>query len=479
MLSTKYQLFRLIILALFIIFPRTAGAQEIQIIDTSSYFPYDISNALDINLMIAASNGYDSEVQRLISKGADINAVSEEGATPLVYAAANDHLSTVRVILEHGPDIDRLTGNGESALLIAVKSQNQEIAEALIRAGANTGISDRNEATPLHYAVLYGNFSMADMLLYYDADPNSKSSDGTTPLMAAILAGYPDIADLLMQNGANIEARDMDGFTPFLIASQTGDTLMMNLLLNEGVDLYEKNNYNYNALDLSIEENQKPAFELLLKKGDKWSSAERNGINPYNIASAFGRTDMIEILGKHNIPGKAGFRIDELIMMPSARVNFRDIYTGASISLREPLIKAGLTAGIDIKPAYTRILMKTGENTYYQYFDKSSLVYAGLFKDFIIREYPSGSRMFASASLSAGYTLASKFKGTNLTPGNKVRIMPAASIRFQSNHFVLQAGLEYINTGFYRMGPVWLRIGAGYNFFLSHNRSPLKIIKWN
>ena len=33
--------------------------------------------------MVAASKGYDQEIERLISKGADINAETEEGATPL------------------------------------------------------------------------------------------------------------------------------------------------------------------------------------------------------------------------------------------------------------------------------------------------------------------------------------------------------------------------------------------------------------
>ena len=85
------------------------------------------------------------------------------------------------------------------------------------------------------------------------------------------------------QNGANLEARDNDGFTPFLIAAQNGDTLIMNLLLKEGVNLYEKNNYNYNALAIAIESDNKPAVEFLLEKGDKWLSPEKEGVNPYRL----------------------------------------------------------------------------------------------------------------------------------------------------------------------------------------------------
>jgi ankyrin repeat protein len=72
-----------------------------------------------------------------------------------------------------------------------------------------------------------------------------------------------------------MEARDNQGFTPFLIAAQNGDTLMMNLLLNMAWNLYEKNNYRYNALNIAIEANHRPAVEMLLSRGDKWNSEEK------------------------------------------------------------------------------------------------------------------------------------------------------------------------------------------------------------
>jgi hypothetical protein len=296
--------------------------------------------------------------------------------------------------------------------------------------------------------------------------------------MAAIWSGYSDVADLLIQNGANMEAKDKDGFTPFLIAAQNGDTLIMNLLLKEGVDLYEKNVFNYNALALTIEANQKPAFEFLLSKGDKWTSADKEAVNPYRVASAFGRSEMIRILEKNDISGHQGLKIDEISFDISTRFNVRDFYTGAAITFKEPTINAGFIIGSDIKPVYTRILMKTGENAYYQYFDKSSMVFAGIFKDFTLVEYKSGTRIAVSTSFSAGYMLGSKFKGTEITPGNKLKIIPAATIKLQMNHLVFTSGLEYTKTEFYKIGPLWLRFGFAYNLFLSNTRSPVKIIKW-
>jgi ankyrin repeat protein len=479
MLSTRNLLITLVFIISANLFQGRVYCQETTVSDTLDYLPPSIEGALENNLMVAASRGLIMEIERLISKGADIDGESNEGATPLIFAIANNQLGAVKILLSHNPNLDKITSSGETPLLISAKNQNLKIAEALIRAGANIDLADKNGASALHYAAITGNFEMADMLLYYDANCNKKAIDGTTPLMAAILAGYPDITDLLFQNGANLEARDNSGYTPFLIASQIGDTMVMNLLLKEGVDLYEKNNLNYNALALAIESNQKPAVALLLEKGDKWTSAEKEGVNPYTVASAFGRKDIIELLEKKSVSGRQGLRIDGISITASTKFNIREYFTGLSFSFEEPLINGGIVAGFDLKPTYTRVLVKSSENTYYQYFDKSSIVFAGLFKDFTLSEKSSGMKFIISTSLSAGYCFGGKFKGTNLSPENKLRIIPSAGFKLEHKHFAFRADLEYMNSGFYRIGPLWCRLGVSYNYFLSKVRSQGKTIKWS
>jgi len=479
MLSTRISFFTVLIIVSVCLPWNKISCQVAEPIDTTDYLLPIFEGALENNLMVAASRGYSSEIERLISKGAEIDGETNEGATPLIFAVVNNRLNSVLTLLAHNPDVNKMTLNNETPLIISVKNQNTEIAEALIRGGADIDLADKFGATPLHYASLIGSFNVADLLLYYEADCNKKAKDGTTPLMAAILSGYADIADLLFQNGANLEARDNSGFTPFLIAAQNGDTLIMKLLLKEGVDIYEKNIYSYNALALAIESNQKPAVELLLEKGDKWASPENGAVNPYTVASAFGRKDIIEILEKKNIAGRHGLKIDEISISASAKFNFRDYFTGLVFSFKEPLIDAGFIAGCDIKPVYTRILIESGENSYYQYFDRSSVVFAGIFKDFAVSEYLSGIKIAVSTSLSAGYSFGGKFKGTNVNPENKFRIMPAAGLKFQKKYVTIKTDLEYTNTDFYHVGPIWFRISIAYNSFISKVRSPGKTIKWH
>lgn len=478
MLLTKTSFFRLFFYVSLLFCEAGVFCQENIIIDTSDYLTEYFEGYLENNLMVAASKGYDAEIEKLLKKGADINAVSYEGATPLIFAVANNQIGSVLTLLAYDPEVNKLTLNNETALIISVRNRNSAITEALLRGGADIDIADKNGATPLHYATLDGSFDIADLLLYYDADCNIKANDGTTPLMAAILAGFTDIADLLIQNGANLEARDKDGFTPLLIAAQNGDTLIMSLLLKDGVNLYEKNNFNYNALSIAIESDNKTAVEFLLEKGDKWLSPENEVVNPVRLASSFGRKDIVEILEQKNIKGSPGLRIDEISLSASVKFNFRDYFTGLAISFREPSLNAGFTAGCDLKPVYTRVLVQKGENTYYQYYDKSALAYAGFFKDFTIIEYNSSSRLSISTSLSAGYSFGNIFRGTAVSPENKLRIVPSAGMKYQVNNLTFKADLEYMKTAFYHIGPLWMRFGFAYSYFPGNVRSPDKTIKW-
>ncbi|HKK41641.1 MAG TPA: ankyrin repeat domain-containing protein, partial [Bacteroidales bacterium] len=98
-------------------------------IDTSDYIPVIYDGALDYNLMMAASKGYTSEITRLINKGADVDAETGQGATPLIFAIANNRTAAVRTLLHYNPDINKATSNSETPLLIAVKNDNLAIAE--------------------------------------------------------------------------------------------------------------------------------------------------------------------------------------------------------------------------------------------------------------------------------------------------------------------------------------------------------------
>lgn len=454
-----------------------ALAQESEI-DTSMYLPYHILGALHYNLMIASASGYPSEIDRLISKGADINTETDERATPLILAAANNRISAVEALLDYKPELNVITSRYETPLLIAVKNGYIEVAEMLIRAGADIDLADNNGATPLHYAAIYGYIYTTDMLLYYEASVDKKSLDGTTPLMSAIWAGHGDVADLLIQNNANMEARDNDGFTPLIIAAQNADTLIMDLLISKGVDIYELNNYGYDALAVSIKTNQNNAVLFLLKKGLDWKSRKIEAVNPYYVAAKYRRPEVATLLKNNNFPGELKPGFDQIEISISSRFNANDIFEGLSLSFREPLINGGISAGFDTKLWYTRVMLEESENVIFQYREKRSIVYLGLFKDFALTDNQLRGNFYVSASLSLGYTFGNKYRGTNTRPVDKFMIIPSTILKWQKKNIGLIAGLDYMRTGYYNNSPLWGKAGFSYFFFFDKVRAPVKSIKW-
>jgi len=471
---------RIVILISFIFLPlRLLSQKDDSVrIDTSEYIPVFYNGALEYNLIVAASAGYAGEIERMILQGAEIDTETQEGATPLIFAVANNRIDAVNTLIYYGADVNKITRASETPLLITVRMQNLEIAEALLRNGAYIDFQDRHGATALHYASAEGYFYIADLLLYYEADVDIKDYEGTTSLMAAVWAGYPDIADLLIQHGANMEARDYDGFTPFLIAAQNGDTLIMNMLLKKGVDLYEKNRFNWDALTLAIKSNQVPATEFLLMKGDKWTSRDREAIEPLSVAIQYRREEIVDILKNHNITGKNRRGPDLMSLSLYSRLNTKNVYTGIGLSFKEPLLNAGFTAGFDTKLWYNKVLIKKDEGLFYQYLDKSSVVYAGLFKDFTVTDNLFRSNISFYTSLSVAYTFGNRFKGTEIIPDAKFRIIPEIGFKWTKENLTVFTYIDYMDTDFHKPIPFWGRIGAEYNFFFDYTKAPAKTIKW-
>ena len=186
MLSMRLQYIRILFAAALLCisgstYSQTANADIIHY-DTTDYIPSFFEGALDYNLMIAASKGYTSEIDRLIKKGADIYSETDEGVTPLIFAVSNNQTKVAKMLIDYGSDVNKLTSQYETPLIIAVKNQNEEIAEALIRAGADIDLTDKYDATPLHYASIYGYFQFVDMLLYYNASTEKNSGRINTPI---------------------------------------------------------------------------------------------------------------------------------------------------------------------------------------------------------------------------------------------------------------------------------------------------------
>jgi len=438
---------------------------------------YNVSESLEFKLLVAASKGDTGSIRALVTAGAYIDTQTfSEGNSPLIYAILNDKDMALIMLLYLGADPDLRNYSGESPLHVAIKEQKLSAAEILIKSDANINIRDFNGATPLHYAALYGFFYEADMLLYYDASSDTKADDGTTPLMAAVMAGNYDIADILIQNRANVNSSDKMGYTPLLIAAQNGDTALLELLLLSGSDLYAKGEDNFNAAAITVRDNHPDALKYLFRKGSQWATVE--GTNLWNIAEKYYRREIMTILRDYNFPKPERNFADEIMPSVSIFSTRHQLMTGVSLRIKESMTGIGIIGGIDFKPLDSRILLEEDENNYTQYIDRRSVAWAGVFKEFNFRQISGLSPWHTSLSAKLGWKFGNQYPGSTLKPEQGLVFMPAAAIAYEVKSFNFAFSVEYMKTEVYKSGPVWIRFGFGYNYYVNKTQSKGKYIKW-
>ena len=185
----------------------------------------------------------------LVAKGADINAKTIAGDTPLdlankiskdmpmiLFLLNNSSIEDItQFIMQNYPDINVQYDNGWTFLHGAVSEGYTNIVKALLAMGVNINIGEENGLTPLDMAIGQGKTGIVDILLPHVSDINARDKLNLTFLHKAAISGRMagdqniQIAKLLISYGADINAQAQKG-TPLDMAKESGDTAMVKYL---------------------------------------------------------------------------------------------------------------------------------------------------------------------------------------------------------------------------------------------------------
>ena len=154
-------------------------------------------------LMFAAKNGHAKIVSALLScEGINVNAArSGDGATALMIAVQNGHTQTAAELLTRGANVNAVTSNGFTALMIAAQKGYTEVVSTLLlpRHGINVNEAASDGHTALMIAAEHGHTQTVAELLDRGADVNAARSDGATALMFAAYNGHKEIVSTLLK----------------------------------------------------------------------------------------------------------------------------------------------------------------------------------------------------------------------------------------------------------------------------------------
>ena len=126
---------------------------------------------------------YDDVALVLISHpGLDPNARGKNGTTALINYVWRTRRDAVEKLLARGADVNAQDADGDAPLHGAAQYGDVEILNLLLDKGADPNIKNRLGGTPLMWAAVFGNETAAVRLLERGANPKLKDEDGMTAL---------------------------------------------------------------------------------------------------------------------------------------------------------------------------------------------------------------------------------------------------------------------------------------------------------
>ena len=89
---------------------------------------------IDKSLLSAARYGFDAVVSALVAAGADKNAATQDGTTPLFFAAYEGHEAVVSALVGAGADKNAAKQDGATPLFAAAYRGHEAVVSALVGA---------------------------------------------------------------------------------------------------------------------------------------------------------------------------------------------------------------------------------------------------------------------------------------------------------------------------------------------------------
>jgi len=165
--------------------------------------------------MIACKTGHIALFEAMLAAGADPNATTLTGGTPIMFAALGNHASIVERLLAEGADPDRQGTNGWSAVTIAAAKGFPQMIHQLAAAGVDINAPDVYRWTPLMRAVDNGHAQVVDVLLSREGvNLQQQDEAGNTALHYAVAHHNTAVAAALLQAGANPDVPNLKDLTP-------------------------------------------------------------------------------------------------------------------------------------------------------------------------------------------------------------------------------------------------------------------------
>ena|SRR5688572_2947103 len=263
-------------------------------------------------LMAAADVGSLDAMKMLIDKRADVNAKNAYGSTALMWSVTD--AKKVRLLLDRGADVNVASRSGRTALLVAsFANPSAEVVRMLLAKGAKVTVMDQRNVTPMNAATFGNDTATVRLLLDASADVNTADTFiGLTPLMNASGNRNLEAVKLLLAKGGNVNAVsktqglpriqtgivEFGGWTPLLMAVPFGPPEIAKTLMDAGakVDVQDYRGFSPLMLAAATDRANPETVHLLLARNADTQPKTRAGETAADWALKFGDAGVMSAL---------------------------------------------------------------------------------------------------------------------------------------------------------------------------------------
>jgi len=243
-------------------------------------------------------HGRPEAVMTLLANGADPRARDAEGNSPLHHAARSTDPGVAALLRDAGAELEALNNDGLSPLGVACAAGNWRLAKFLLERGARP---EPPGGQPALLAAAGGDEddpAGVQLLLKFKARVGATGRGGRTALHEAALAGHAGIVAALLAAGADPHRADEAGRTPWLEAARGQHAEVLEQLLAIGVDVAAVDASGRNALLLaaSAEQPSLPLVRRLLQAGVDPAVPDASGRRAVDAAAEAGRWAIVAAL---------------------------------------------------------------------------------------------------------------------------------------------------------------------------------------
>lgn len=174
-------------------------------------------------------------------------------------------------LIARGANLNAKTELGDTPLSLASQHGSFEVVHALVERGANVNIENDMGYIPLHYACERGLPKMVTYLISKGAKVNCKSAESETPLHLAMSQDHWEIVFYLLASGADINIKTYEGFLPihFVARAAPEKKTLVERFIAAGTDLNALTPEGDSPLDMAIASKNFNVARLIEKHGGK------------------------------------------------------------------------------------------------------------------------------------------------------------------------------------------------------------------